>query len=86
MSNRMNGLEHACESFKKVGDCFRKLSDFFRELKESFILDCCPNKKVVHLAKHSKKKRIRKKNMARAYKMILNDNRKTNMSYYEKEY
>ena len=34
------------------------------------ILDCCPNKRVVHLAKHGKKKRTRKKNLHRAIKIL----------------
>ena len=29
-------------------------------------IDMCPNKKVVHLAKHAKKRRARKKNLNRA--------------------
>lgn len=34
------------------------------------LLDCCPNRRVLHLARHGRKRRTRKKNMRRAYKMI----------------
>lgn len=30
------------------------------------VIDMCPNRKVVHLAKHAKKRRARKKNLNRA--------------------
>ena len=36
----------------------------------SLLLDCCPNKRVVHLAKHATKKRTRKKNYNRAIKIL----------------
>lgn len=34
------------------------------------IINLCPNKRVVHLATHSKKERIRKKNFNRAIKIL----------------
>lgn len=34
------------------------------------IMEWCPNNRVVHLAKHSKKKRIRTKNLNRAIKIL----------------
>lgn len=34
------------------------------------LLDCCPNRRVLHLARRGRKRRTRKKNMRRAYKMI----------------
>lgn len=33
-------------------------------------LDLCPNKKVVHLAKHGRNKKIRKKNFNRAIRIL----------------
>lgn len=34
------------------------------------VLDLCPNKKVVHLAKHGRNKKIRKKNFHRAIRIL----------------
>lgn len=34
------------------------------------VLDLCPNKKVVHLARHGKNKKIRKKNFSRAVRIL----------------
>ena len=34
------------------------------------VIKCCPNRKVAYLATHSKKRRIRKKNMHRAIKIL----------------
>ena len=34
------------------------------------VIKCCPNRKVVHLAIHSKKRRTRKKNIHRAIKIL----------------
>lgn len=38
------------------------------------VLDLCPNKKVVHLARHGRNKKIRKKNFHRAIR-ILEENK-----------
>ena len=34
------------------------------------VIKCCPNRKVAYLATHSKKRRIRKKNIHRAIKIL----------------
>ena len=34
------------------------------------ILDLCPNKKVIHLARHGRNKKIRKKNFHRAIRIL----------------
>ena len=34
------------------------------------VVKCCPNRKVAYLATHSKKRRIRKKNIHRAIKIL----------------
>lgn len=34
------------------------------------VLDICPNKRVVHLAKHGRNKKIRKKNFNRAIRIL----------------
>ena len=34
------------------------------------VLDLCPNKKVVHLARHGRNKKIRKKNFHRAIRIL----------------
>ena len=38
------------------------------------IIDMCPNRKIVHLAKHAKKKRARKKNLNRAIYILEKEN------------
>lgn len=38
------------------------------------MLDMCPNKRVVHLAKHARKLRTRKKNFNRVIKILEEDN------------
>ncbi|MEE0100350.1 MAG: hypothetical protein U0I48_01250 [Acutalibacteraceae bacterium] len=38
----------------------------FMKKKEEMILRACPNRRVVHLARHGKTKRVRLKNMQRA--------------------
>ena len=54
------------------------LNDFLQAIRVSarvlrdFMLSMCPNGKIVHLAKHSKKARIRKKNLKRAVKILRN--------------
>ena len=37
---------------------------------QSELLDLCPNRRVVHLARHGKKYRTRKKNRRRVYNLI----------------
>ena len=39
-----------------------------------FIIDVCPNRKVVHLAKHAKKRHARKKNLNRAIYILEKEN------------
>ena len=34
------------------------------------VLDLCPNKKVIHLARHGRNKKIRKKNFSRAIRIL----------------
>lgn len=34
------------------------------------VINCCPNKRVVHLALHAKKARTRKKNRNRAFRIL----------------
>ena len=34
------------------------------------VIECCPDKRVVHLALHGKKARIRKKNFNRAFRIL----------------
>ena len=34
------------------------------------VLDLCPNKKVIHLARHGRNKKIRKKNFNRAFRIL----------------
>ena len=62
----MTGLE---ASFKCLTRFTEELTMRLTGLYD-IILDCSPNKRVVYLAKHHKKKRIRKKNFHRAIKFL----------------
>ena len=37
------------------------------------VLELCPDKRVVHLAKHARKERTRKKNRRRAYRLMMKE-------------
>lgn len=56
-------------SFNMTKEMVTRLYDVFLGLGNA-ICDLCPNKKVVHLYKHAKKHRIRKKNRARMVKIL----------------
>nr|DAP85223.1 MAG TPA: hypothetical protein [Caudoviricetes sp.] len=36
----------------------------------SLVYNCCPNKKIVHLAKHARKRKTRKKNFNRSIRIL----------------
>lgn len=36
----------------------------------SLVYDCCPNKKIVHLAKHARKRKTRNKNYSRCIRIL----------------
>jgi hypothetical protein len=77
--------EHVCEFVSEeyadeairmpiiAGEAFGELTvsmSMFEKLFMNFMLSHCNNPRVVHLAKHSKKKRVRNKNYNRAIKII----------------
>ena len=51
-------IEGICKFYKNALMCLTGVSQL--------AIDMCPNRKVVHLAKHAKKRRARKKNLNRA--------------------
>lgn len=64
----------------KYDNCLEATVEVFAKFREELLLrmmgvfdtiiDCCPNKRVVYLAKYAKKKRTRKKNWHRAIKIL----------------
>lgn len=57
------------ESFEVVGRMFEEAL-FYISGARDVVVKCCPNRKVVYLATHSKKRRTRKKNIHRAIKIL----------------
>ena len=55
-------FEVACRMFEEAL--------FYISGARDVVIKCCPNRKVVYLATHSKKRRIRKKNIHRAIKIL----------------
>lgn len=55
---------YAVEIFNKFGKAIGEMSD-------DIVIAACPNKRIAHLAKHSKKARVRKKNLKRARNLFL---------------
>lgn len=62
----LNNLSAELEAF----GCISKDAMLVMIGLRDIILSCCPNKRVVHLAKYGKKKRTRKKNLHRAIKIL----------------
>lgn len=60
------GLEATFEATCKIN---RVLMLAITGVRDS-VLDLCPNKKVVHLAKHGRNNKIRKKNFNRAIRIL----------------
>ena len=62
----VTGMEATYEACCKISkDIVLALLD----IRDS-VLDLCPNKKVVHLARHGRNKKIRKKNFHRAIRIL----------------
>ena len=55
-------FEVACRMFEEAL--------FYISGARDVVVKCCPNRKVVYLATHSKKRRTRKKNIHRAIKIL----------------
>lgn len=60
---------HSVLSWKDTYECTLTM-EMAGNMVRDCILSLCPNPRVVHLAKHSKKKRVRNKNYNRAIKII----------------
>ena len=65
-----NDIKNTIEaSFEVVGRMFEEAL-FYISGARDIVVKCCPNRKVVYLATHSKKRRTRKKNIHRAIKIL----------------
>lgn len=61
-------------SFECVGKLATEAIMAFFGIRHA-VFRCCPNKRVVYLALHAKKSRIRKKNFNRAIKILEKENK-----------
>ena len=66
---KINPIEEVALSFQMCAEAARKMVDAFLGVAGA-VLDLCPDKRVVHLAKYGKKARTRKKNRRRAFKIL----------------
>lgn len=62
----VTGMEATYEACRKIS---KDIVLALLGIRDS-VLDLCPNKKVVHLARHGKNKKIRKKNFSRAVRIL----------------
>lgn len=60
----------AIEASFEVACRMLKEALFYISGARDVVIKCCPNRKVVYLATHSKKRRTRKKNIHRAIKIL----------------
>lgn len=67
ISNAINNTFEV--SFETAGRMLKEAL-FYISGARDVVIKCCPNRKVVYLATHSKKRRIRKKNIHRAIKIL----------------
>ena len=67
ISNNINNTIKA--SFEAAGRMFEEALLYISGARD-VVIKCCPNRKVVYLATHSKKRRTRKKNIHRAIKIL----------------
>lgn len=67
ISNDINSTIEA--SFEVACRIFEEAM-FYISGARDIVVKCCPNRKVVYLATHSKKRRTRKKNIHRAIKIL----------------
>lgn len=65
-------------AFAEVGFIAKICTDAFAALVgiTSTVMDACPNRRVVHLAKHATKRRTRKKNLHRAFRLLEKEAKK----------
>ena len=60
-----NAFDRLGEAFKSLGQCIRIAAYNINEFYMKILINSYPDKKIVHLALHSKKARVRKKNRNR---------------------
>ena len=63
-------INNTIEASFEVACRMLKEALFYISGARDVVVKCCPNRKVVYLATHSKKRRTRKKNMHRAIKIL----------------
>lgn len=89
-------IEEFTKAFKQLGEAVgnvtkaivKTVNSIAENIKEAFKMltpPVCENKRVFYLAKHSKKKRIRKKNINRFIKLIEKEY-KCKLFEWQKEY
>lgn len=62
-------IEELSASFKLVGKNAEKMVLIFSGLYDA-VLSACPDRRVLHLTKHARKERTRKKNLNRIFRML----------------
>lgn len=65
-----NDINNTIEASFEVACRMLKEALFYISGARDVVVKCCPNRKVVYLATHSKKRRTRKKNIHRAIKIL----------------
>lgn len=65
-----NAINNTIEASFEVACRMLKEALFYISGARDVVIKCCPNRKVVYLATHSKKRRTRKKNFHRAIKIL----------------
>ena len=63
-------INNTIEASFEVACRMLKEALFYISGARDVVIKCCPNRKVVYLATHSKKRRTRKKNIHRAVKIL----------------
>lgn len=66
---RLNIPEEVTLSFEVMGEVAASVINAFRKFAESVFGDGCPNRRVAHLTRYGRTKRVRKKNLVRAAKI-----------------
>lgn len=67
----MDTAELTC-SLKMAAQSIQKIIDAMLGITKA-VLELCPDKRVVHLARHARKERTRKKNRRRAYRLLMKE-------------
>lgn len=65
-----NAINNTIEASFEVACRMLEEALFYISGARDVVVKCCPNRKVAHLATHSKKRRTRKKNIHRSIKIL----------------